>query len=132
MENFNPKQKSKGFGDTIAKITHATGLDKVADKVAKMAGKEDCGCGRRKDILNEIFPYTTDNGIATGSVVNTEPLDKIEGNYLVLQEIHCTLPEVGEFVFQVGTELPITKEHPLYNDIPHYYKNNIIKKLDVL
>ena len=132
MENFNPKQKSKGFGDTIAKITHATGLDKVADKVAKMAGKEDCGCGRRKDILNEIFPYTTDNGVATGSVVNTEPLDKIEGNYLVLQDIHCTLPEVGEFVFQVGTELPITKEHPLYNDIPHYYKNNIIKKLDVL
>jgi hypothetical protein len=132
MKEFNPKQKSKGFGDTIAKITHATGLDKVADKVAKMAGKEDCGCGRRKDILNEIFPYTTYNGIATGSVVNTEPLDKIEGNYLVLQEIHCTLPEVGEFVFQVGTELPITKEHPLYNDIPHYYKNNIIKKLDVL
>ena len=132
MENFNPKQKSKGFGDTIAKITHATGLDKVADKVAKMAGKEDCGCGRRKDILNEIFPYTTDNGIATGSVVNTEPLDKIEGNYLVLHGIHCTLPEIGEFIFQVGTELPITKEHPLYNDIPHYYKNNIIKKLDVL
>ena len=129
MKEFNPKQKSKGFGDTIAKITHATGIDKVADKVAKMAGKEDCGCGRRKDILNGIFPYTTDNGVATGSVVNTEPLDKIEGNYLVLQDIHCTLPEVGEFVFQVGTELPVTKEHPLYNDIPHYYKNNIIKKL---
>ena len=129
MENFNPKQKSEGFGDTIAKITHATGLDKVADKVAKMAGKEDCGCGRRKDILNEIFPYTTYNGIATGSVVNTEPLDKIEGNYLVLQEIHCTLPEVGEFVFQVGTELPITEEHPLYKDIPFYYEKNIIKKL---
>tara|TARA_R110000823_G_C15657571_1_gene471666 strand:+ start:131 stop:520 length:390 start_codon:yes stop_codon:yes gene_type:complete len=129
MKEFNYKSKSKGFGDTIAKITHATGLDKVADKVAKMAGKEDCGCGRRKDILNEIFPYTTDNGIATGSVVNTKPLDKIEGNYLVLQEIHCTLPEIGEFIFQIGTELPITKEHPLYNDIPHYYKNNIIKKL---
>ena len=129
MENFDPKQKSKGFGDTIAKITSATGLDKVADKIAKMAGKEDCGCGRRKDILNEIFPYTTDNGIATGSVVNTEPLDKIEGNYLVLHGIHCTLPEIGEFIFQVGTELPITIEHPLYNDIQHYYKNNIIKKL---
>jgi hypothetical protein len=129
MENFNPKQKSKGFGDTIAKITHATGLDKVADKVAKMAGKEDCGCGRRRQILNEIFPYTKDNGVATGSVVNTEPLDEVEGTYLVLQEIHCTLPEVGEFVFQVGTELPITEEHPLYKDIPFYYEKNIIKKL---
>ena len=129
MKEFNHKLKSKGFGDTIAKITHATGLDKVADKVAKMAGKEDCGCGRRKDILNEIFPYTTDNGVVTGSVVNTEPLNKIEGNYLVLRDIHCTLPEIGEFIFQVGTELPITIEHPLYNDIQHYYKNNIIKKL---
>jgi hypothetical protein len=49
MENFNPKQESTGLGDTIAKITHATGLDKVADKVAKMAGKEDCGCGRRRE-----------------------------------------------------------------------------------
>jgi len=129
MKNFDPKQKSKGFGDTIAKITHATGLDKVADKVAKMAGKEDCGCGRRKDILNEMFPYTTDNGVSIGSVVNTEPLDEIEGTYLVLQEIHCTLPDVGEFTFHIGTELPITQEHPLYEDIPFYYEKNIVKKI---
>ena len=129
MENFNSKQKSEGLGDTIAKITHATGLDKVADAVAKAAGAEDCGCNKRRKTLNEIFPYTKDNGIATGSVVNTEPLGAIEGNYLVLQEIHSTLPDVGEFVFQVGTELPITKEHPLYNDIPFYYEKNIVKKL---
>jgi hypothetical protein len=129
MKNFDPKQKSTGLGDTIAKVTHATGLDKVADKVAKMAGKEDCGCGRRRQTLNEIFPYTKDNGTATGSVVNTEPLDEIEGTYLVLQEIHSTLPNIGEFVFQVGTELPITEEHPLYKDIPFYYKKNIVKKL---
>ena len=31
MKEFDPKQKSEGFGDTIAKITNATGLDKVAD-----------------------------------------------------------------------------------------------------
>ena len=129
MDNFDPKQKSEGFGDTIAKITHATGLDKVADKVAKMAGKEDCGCGRRREVLNEIFPYTTDNGEATASIVNTEPLDEVEGTYLVLQEIHSTLPDVGEFTFHVGTELPITQEHPLYKDIPFYYEKNIVKKL---
>ena len=52
-----PKGKSKGFGDTIAKITHATGLNKVAEAVAKAAGKDDCGCGRRQDKLNEMFPY---------------------------------------------------------------------------
>lgn len=129
MENFDPKQESTGLGDTIAKFTHLTGIDKAVEKVVKMAGKEDCGCGRRREVLNEIFPYTKDNGIATGSVVNTEPLDEIEGTYLVLQEIHSTLPDVGEFTFQVGTELPINKEHPLYKDIPFYYEKNIIKKL---
>ena len=35
MESFNPKQKSEGLGDTIAKITSATGLDKVAEALAK-------------------------------------------------------------------------------------------------
>ena len=129
MNDFNPKEKSKGLGDTIAKITHATGLDKVADAVAKAAGAEDCGCNKRRKTLNEIFPYTKDNGISTGSIINTEPLNEIEGTYLVLQEIHSTLPDVGEFIFQVGTELPITEKHPLYKDIPFYYEKNIVKKL---
>ena len=57
MGSRKPKGKSKGFGDTIAKITHATGLNKVAEAVAKAAGHEDCGCGRRQDKLNELFPY---------------------------------------------------------------------------
>ena len=35
MGSRKPKGKSKGFGDTIAKITHATGLNKVAEAVAK-------------------------------------------------------------------------------------------------
>ena len=51
------KKKSKGLGDTVAKITEATGLDKLAKKLSKLAGQEDCGCNRRRDQLNEIFPY---------------------------------------------------------------------------
>ena len=58
MKDFNPKEKSKGLGDTIAKVTHATGLDKIADTVAKAAGAEDCGCNKRRKTLNELFPYT--------------------------------------------------------------------------
>ena len=53
---YMEKQKSKGLGDTIAKITKATGIKKVVDKVAKATGK-DCGCGERKDTLNRLFPY---------------------------------------------------------------------------
>ena len=50
-------QESKGFGDTIAKVTSALGLDKVAETVAHAVGKEDCGCNKRKEKLNDLFPY---------------------------------------------------------------------------
>ena len=49
-------EKSKGLGDTIAKITKATGIKKVVDKVAKATGK-DCGCDKRQETLNRFFPY---------------------------------------------------------------------------
>ena len=49
--------ESKGFGDTIAKVTNALGLDKVAETVAHAVGKEDCGCNKRKEKLNDMFPY---------------------------------------------------------------------------
>lgn len=57
MKSKTNIENSKGLGDTIAKITHATGLDVVAESVAKALGKEDCGCNRRREKLNELFPY---------------------------------------------------------------------------
>ena len=39
MEN----KKSKGLGDTVAKITKVTG--------------KDCNCGKRQENLNRLFPY---------------------------------------------------------------------------
>lgn len=50
-------QESKGFGDTVAKVTNALGLDKVAETVAQAVGKEDCGCNKRRQKLNDLFPY---------------------------------------------------------------------------
>ena len=52
----NYMEKSKGLGDTIEKITKATGIKKVVDTVSK-AVKKDCNCGARKDTLNRLFPY---------------------------------------------------------------------------
>lgn len=49
--------KSKGLGDTIEKITTATGIKAVVEKVAKAVGADDCGCKARKDALNRIMPY---------------------------------------------------------------------------
>ena len=45
--------KSKGLGDTIERITKATGIDKVAKAVLG----DDCGCDERKKKLNQMFPY---------------------------------------------------------------------------
>jgi hypothetical protein len=53
---YMEKNKSKGFGDSVAKITKATGIKKVVDKVSKVVGK-DCGCAKRQDTLNRLFPY---------------------------------------------------------------------------
>ncbi len=48
--------KSRGLGDSIEKFTKATGIKKVVDTVSK-ATNTDCGCGKRRDTLNSIFPY---------------------------------------------------------------------------
>lgn len=45
--------ESKGLGDTIAKITEATGIDKVVEAVVG----DDCGCKERRAKLNKLFPY---------------------------------------------------------------------------
>ena len=55
MQKIN--NSSKGLGDSIAKFTSATGIDKLANKMAKAAGKSDCGCDTRRDTLNRVFPY---------------------------------------------------------------------------
>ena len=48
-----PTQKSRGLGDTVEKVTKATGIKTV---VKWLAG-EDCGCDERKEKLNKMFPY---------------------------------------------------------------------------
>lgn len=60
MEN-KPKQtrkrKPKGLGDTVENITKATGIKKVV----KFIAGEDCGCDKRKEKLNKMFPYFKPN-----------------------------------------------------------------------
>ena len=51
-----PSHQSKGLGDTVEKFTRATGIKKAVDAVSKAVGK-DCGCNKRRDKLNKMFPY---------------------------------------------------------------------------
>jgi hypothetical protein len=49
-------KKSKGLGDTIEKITEATGIKAVVEAVSEATGI-NCGCEDRKHLLNKMFPY---------------------------------------------------------------------------
>ena len=60
FKKWHNVEKSKGLGDTIEKITTATGIKKVVETVAKATGK-DCGCAKRRDTLNRVFPYQNNN-----------------------------------------------------------------------
>jgi len=49
----NQEKGSEGLGDTIAKVTEATGIKKAV----KFLAGEDCGCDERQERLNRIFKY---------------------------------------------------------------------------
>jgi len=50
------KRKAKGLGDTIEQFTEVTGIKAGVEKLAEAIGW-DCGCDKRKEALNQMFPY---------------------------------------------------------------------------
>ena len=48
--------RSSGLGDDTKKIYSATILDKLAERIADLTNS-DCGCNKRQDKLNKMFPY---------------------------------------------------------------------------
>jgi hypothetical protein len=44
--------KSRGLGDIIESFTKATGIKKVVETI-----NPGCGCSKRKNKLNKMFPY---------------------------------------------------------------------------
>ena len=95
MEGFDPKQESKGVGDTIAKVTNFLGIDKLADAVAKIAGAEGCGCNERRQILNELFPY-----------------DNKTRKIKILKQFNY-----GNIQYFEGQVLEVDKNHPLFSGL---------------
>jgi hypothetical protein len=54
------RKKAAGLGDTIEQITEATGIKAVVEKFSKVTGV-DCGCDKRKEVLNKLFSYHKPN-----------------------------------------------------------------------
>jgi hypothetical protein len=116
MENFDPTQPSQGLGDTIAKITHYTGISKLTEVITEALGIEDCGCNRRRENLNTSISYET-------------PQLNLEGEYKVLKKI-LLKTEQDSYTFDVGEIIYIDKEHLLYNTLSHYlFIGALIKNL---
>ena len=55
--NVTSMKKSRGLGDSIDKFTTKTGIKKVVKVVGNKLGVKDCGCDKRRDTLNRVFPY---------------------------------------------------------------------------
>ena len=49
--------KPRGLGDSIERFTQITGIKSLAQIGARVIGKKDCGCDKRKEKLNKVFPY---------------------------------------------------------------------------
>jgi len=48
---------SKGLGDSVEKFTKKTGIKSLMDLSMRAVGVKDCGCNKRKNWLNQQFPY---------------------------------------------------------------------------
>jgi hypothetical protein len=117
MEGFDPKQESQGLGDTIAKFTHATGLDVVADKVAKALGKEDCGCNKRREKLNELVPFKKSENI---------PLVPLPATFIIKRSLSIQVD--SELVkYSKEEKVYITEDHPIAPSLNYFIKIGAIE-----
>ena len=95
--------KSKGLGDTIEKITEATGIKAVVKAVVG----EDCGCDARKDKLNKLFPYSKQPECLTDEEILYLSGGVLRKNTLTLQDRE-KIAEIHSRVFNHKFDIPCT------------------------
>lgn len=119
MEGFDPTQPSQGLGDTIAKVTHYTGISKLTDVITDALGIEDCGCNRRREELNADYSY--------GNSSNPEPAET--GLYEVLKPIN-TFSNGVDFKLTPGDKILLTEDNVLYSQWSHFIDIGAVKKIN--
>ena len=131
MEGFDPKAPSQGLGDVIAKITHATGLDVVADKVAKAMGQEDCGCNRRREKLNELIPFNKINSANDYRKSLNKVSSSIDLPATIIVKRNLSIQVSGELVKYAKEEkVYVTEDHPLAHSLDYFLKVEAIEIVD--
>jgi hypothetical protein len=128
IEDFDPKAPSRGLGDTIAKITHATGIAKAVEVVTEALGIEDCGCGGRQEWANNLVPYDV-KANSPQIYDRSTAMPAEEGIYEVLHEIHAS--KAGQKIdYKIGEKILINENHLLYSDWPYYLIIGAVKKIN--
>jgi len=112
--------ESKGLGDTIDKITTATGIKKVVKWIAG----EDCGCDKRKEKLNKLFPYSTNQKCLNEEEYNWLDSYMSEHRSVISRDEQHKMLEIYNRVFQAKKQTSscgsCVKE--LYNTLNKLYK----------
>lgn len=118
--------QQKGLGDTIAKITEVTGIAKLTEIVTDALGIEDCGCGRRQNTLNELFPYSQPTN---PPLFNPNEHPKPEsGIYEIINPIRA-VKQTQIFTFTPGDKVLMNEEHLLYTDWAYYIAIGAVIKI---
>lgn len=112
------KEESKGLGDTIAKITEFTGIKTIVDKTTELLGIEDCGCNRRRDILNNLIPYGNN---LTPQEVTEQPEDDLKYGIYVFQKMSI----IDNDPYNIGDRIYIENENDI-NKFRELFKLGVI------
>lgn len=103
MAKARTKSPSKGLGDTIEKITEATGIKAAVEVFNKLTGT-DCGCEERKAKLNNLIPYRRKVNCLNEADYNmlTEFIKPTKGSLTPNEQ--WTIQAIYERVFEVKIE----------------------------
>lgn len=74
----------RGLGDVIERITTFTGIKAVVEAVAG----EECGCGARRDALNELVPFGRVQSQGDGDGVREADSDRHDTDAGLHDDIH--------------------------------------------
>ena len=89
------KKLQKPLGDKVEAFTEATGIKAVVDKVAEITGR-DCGCKKRKEMLNSIaYKLTLQNEPSEAQIDEIYELIQTETappkNWNRINKVYCQL-----------------------------------------
>lgn len=118
--------KSRGFGDDLEKVFKKTGVKKLVEKVTEVLGIEDCGCSRRQESLNQLFPYK-DTTPHDSPKIEQNIGDFTQGIYIFNNSLVLTINGTMN-TYQAGDRLLIESDNPSYNDLKTLYSIGIISK----